>query len=36
MEEEAEFFLNFTVKLDIVTEFARILKLPPTSCNFVG
>lgn len=36
VEEEAEFFLNFTVKLEIVTEFARILKPPRISYNFVG
>lgn len=36
VEEEAEFFLNFTVNLEIVTEFAKILKPPTISCNFVG
>lgn len=36
VDEEAEFLLNFTVKPEIVTEFAKILKTPPTSYNFVG
>lgn len=36
MEEEVEIFLNFIVRPEIVTEFARIMKLLLTSCNSVG
>lgn len=35
MEEEVEFFLNFIVRPEIVTEFARMMKLLLTSCDFV-
>lgn len=34
-EEEVEFFLKFVVRPEIVAEFARIMKLLLTSCNFV-
>lgn len=35
MEEEVEFFLNFIVRPEVVTEFARIMKVLSTSYNCV-